>query len=217
MRSTGLVHQSPAGEHLAQELRRAVVGIVRRDHPVAGRERLENRVRSRHPRRECRRGRAAFERGEALLEHPPVRIGVPDVHEAAREAAVRRALERRREVDRRADRAGGGVGGVPGVYGEGLESHGSSEGRGRPRTGRQNRRPMSWPKQHHERHGADRRAAPASSHDHRHDAATGPARGRGPAEVLVEQGEVLRVGLPDEVEQIAESGDGAERRYPRRC
>ena len=123
----GQVHegarQSPAVEHLAQQLSGAVVRVVRRDHVVARGERLEHRGRRRHPRREGECGGSALQRRQRRLERAPRRVLAPGVEEAVRQGAVGLAREVGGEMDRRGHRSGGRVRRVTGVNDQRLDAH----------------------------------------------------------------------------------------------
>src|SRR6185295_18742242 len=115
--------EPPAAEGLEQEVARAVKDVVRDDHVVARRERLEERRGGGRAGRESRRLGSPLERGESSLEIAAVRLALAGVGEAPRVGAVLLPFERRREVDRRRHAARGGFDSAAGMDGEGFEFH----------------------------------------------------------------------------------------------
>ena len=127
----GHVHQRtvepPAGHHLAQELRRAVVGVLWGDDVLARQHRLEHRRGGRHAGREGQGRLAALERGERGLELAAGRVVAASVDEPVRKGALGVAGERGGEVNWRRHRARRRIGMVAGVNCEGLDAHGWSD------------------------------------------------------------------------------------------
>ena len=102
---------------------RAVVGVHRGDHVIAGLERQENRRGRGRGRRERGGGRAALESRQALLERLAIGVVVARIEEAARVRAVRVALERRGRMDGLCDRAGAGIDVRAGVDRDRFDPH----------------------------------------------------------------------------------------------
>ena len=116
--------QPPAGKDLSELAEGAVVGVVRREHMVARRQRLEHRERGRRAGAIGDGGRASFERGECLLQRVAIGVRRPAVDVASAVRSVHIALEGAAQVDGRGDGAAHRVGSVAGMDGEGLDAHG---------------------------------------------------------------------------------------------
>ena len=128
-RRIGHVHerrlQAPPREVIAQQDRRAVVGILGRDHVIAGIERLEDGRRRGRSGRERRGARAAFQLAETRLEREPRGVGRPRVNETAGILAVRGALEGSGQMNRRRHRARARIDGAAGMNGQRFDVHGT--------------------------------------------------------------------------------------------
>jgi hypothetical protein len=100
----------PAREDLLDDDACSVIRLARRDHVVAGIQRLEQRSRRRRARREGEGRSAVLDGGHDLLEGGAVGVAGAPVRVAVGKAPVDRALEGRREYERLDDRAVGFAG-----------------------------------------------------------------------------------------------------------